>query len=57
MNPANEIKKKANKLKKSYWEYLNDKGFIYAPLSDELDKLEVYKSKCQERRNNNDKTL
>jgi len=51
MNPANEIKKKANKLRKTYWEYLNNKGFVHNFIHNEIEKLEAYKLKCQERRN------
>ncbi len=52
MNPANQIKTQAQKLKKSYWEYLSGKGFVKDVEHDELVKLNAYKTKCEERRNN-----
>lgn len=48
-NPANEIARKARKQKKSYWETIG-KGFIINVEHSELDKLEAYRKKCEERR-------
>lgn len=49
-NPANEIKKEAHKQKKSYWEFMNKKGFVVNVEHTELDELEAYNKKCEDRR-------
>lgn len=49
-NPANEIVKEARKQKKSYWELMSDKGFVADAIHTELDELEAYKKKCEDRR-------
>jgi hypothetical protein len=51
-NPANVIKEQARKQKKSYWEFMNKKGLVVNAEHTELDELETYKNKCEERRNN-----
>ena len=52
MNPANKIKEDARKQKKSYWEVMNNKGFVVNAEHTELEELEKYKKKCQERKKN-----
>lgn len=52
MNPANQIKQKASKLQKSYWEYLSSKGFVHDIVHSELQELDTYNKKCLERKNN-----
>jgi hypothetical protein len=52
MNPSNVIKQQAKALKKSYWEYLATKGFVADEEHSELEKLEAYKQKCKDRKEN-----
>ena len=48
-NPANVIATKARKQKKLYWQIMG-KDFVVNAEHTELDKLEVYKKKCEDRR-------
>ena len=57
MNPANEIKKKAKKLGKTYWEYLDGKGFVNDVIHTELQDLEAYQKKCEQKRNGSDNSV
>lgn len=50
MNPANEIKEKASKMKLTYWEYLSKKGRVHEIIHEELQETEDYVKKCKERR-------
>ena len=50
-NSSNVNAMEADKAKLSYWTYMNTKGKITTATHDELDKLDAYKKKCEERRN------
>ena len=49
MNPANLISKKAKSKGKNYWSVIDPK-YVHNAIHTELQDLEVYNLKCEERR-------